>query len=94
MCNNVRNGFKDQKCPKLLSKVREQEGLEWKGLCEPLWDDFYLCKLRLPMRAPSCAKPRPRAQSSSPSAKHRTHRAVGVVVGMVCYQIAVRMDTW
>lgn len=32
MGNNVRNGFKDQKCPKLLGKARDQEGLPWKGL--------------------------------------------------------------
>lgn len=36
MCNNVRNGFKDEKCPKRLSKAQEQAGLTWEGRCEPL----------------------------------------------------------
>lgn len=31
MCNNVRNGFKDEKCPKHLRKAREQAALTWKG---------------------------------------------------------------
>ena len=35
MCNNVRNGFKNEKCPKHLRKTREQESLRREGLREP-----------------------------------------------------------
>lgn len=35
MCNNVRNGFKNEKCPKHLGKTREQESLRREGLREP-----------------------------------------------------------
>lgn len=71
MCNNVRNGFKDEKCPKRLSKAREQVGLTWEGRCE-------LLREALPQRKPWPAQATPPRKAPASSGSLVGH------VGMPC----------